>query len=303
MRGEAGAMRLVTRADLDGVTAAVLISTVEAVDSIELIHPQDITDGRFEIRPQDIMANLPYHPAAALWFDHHELTGSNRLPPVDYRGRHRIAPSVARVIYEHYRDERLARYAALVDETDRFDSAHLTREEVLNPQGVILLGFTIDSRTGLGRFKEYFLQLVSWLKPLPVTEVLRQPEVVERIERMRESDLNFLSLLRAHSRREGNVLVTDFRDLDPPPVGNRFLVYTLFPDTNVSLRLQWGPGKKSVAATLGHNIFNRTSRADCGRICSDHGGGGHRGAAACLLEAATADAQAAEIVARLRREG
>lgn len=296
-------MRLVTRADLDGVTAAVLLETVEPVDAIELIHPQDITDGRFAIQPQDVMANLPYHPAAALWFDHHELTGSNRVPPAGYRGRHRIAPSVARVIYEYYHDERLLPYAALVDETDRFDSAQLTREDVLNPQGVILLGFTIDARTGLGRFKEYFLQLVGWLRTLPVPDVLRQPEVAERIALMRENDLRFLGQLRAHSRREGNVVVTDFRGLDPPPVGNRFLVYTLFPDTNVSLRLQWGPGKTSVAATLGHNIFNRTSRSDCGRICSDHGGGGHRGAAACLLDAAAADAEAARIVARLRRDG
>jgi hypothetical protein len=276
---------------------------MEPVDAIELIHPQDITDGRFAVAPGDIMANLPYHPAAALWFDHHELTASNRRPAEGFRGRHRIAPSVARVIYEHYADPRLERYAGLVDETDRFDAALLTREDVLNPQGVILLGFTVDGRTGLGRFKEYFLQLVGWLGELPVPDVLRQPAVVERVALMRENDLAFLGALRRHSRREGSVVVTDFRGVDPPPVGNRFLVYTLFPETTVSLRLQRGPGGTTVAATLGHNIFNRTSRADCGAICSDYGGGGHRGAAACLLDAARADAQAAEIIARLRRDG
>src|SRR5512143_1192281 len=111
-------MRLVTRGDLDGVTAAVLLTTMEPVDAIELIHPQDITDGRFEIRETDIMANLPYHPKAALWFDHHELTASNLRPPEGYRGRHRIAPSVARVIYEHYDSERLRRFEHLVAETD-----------------------------------------------------------------------------------------------------------------------------------------------------------------------------------------
>lgn len=296
-------MRLVTRGDLDGVTASVLLTTMEPVEAIELIHPQDITDGRFEIRNSDIMANLPYHPQAALWFDHHELTASNLRPPAGYRGSHRIAPSVARVIYEYFAAEKLRRFAHLVDETDRFDSAHLAREEVLNPQGVILLGFTIDSRTGLGRFKEYFLQLVEWLKTLPVEDVLRKAVVQERVARMRENDLDFLELLRAHSRKEGNVVITDFRTVAPPPVGNRFLVYTLFPDATVSVRLQWGPEKKFVAATLGHNIFNRTSRSNCGLICSDYGGGGHRGAAACPLDPATAEVKAAEIVARLRREG
>lgn len=296
-------MRLVTRGDLDGVTSAVLLTTMETVDGVELIHPQDITDGRFAIGPDDIMANLPYHPAAALWFDHHELTGSNRVPPEGFRGRYRLAPSAARVIYEHYQAPQLLRFVGLVDETDRFDSARLSREEVLNPQGAVLLGFTVDSRTGFGRFKEYFLQLVDWLKVLSLPDVLRQPEVQQRVAFMRENDLLFLQALRAHSRREGNVVVTDFRSLDQPPVGNRFLVYTLFPDTNVSVRLQRGPGGTTVAATLGHNIFNRTSRSDCGAICSDFGGGGHRGAAACLLDAAVADAQAAQIVARLRRDG
>jgi len=296
-------MRLVTRGDLDGVTAAVLLTSMETVTEIELIHPQDITDGKFEIRDGDLMANLPYHPQAALWFDHHQLTASNLRPTAGYRGRHQIAPSVARVIYEYYASEKLHRFAHLVDETDRFDSAHLTREDVLDPKGVILLGFTIDSRTGLGRFKEYFQDLVEWLKVLPLEQVLEKPEVRRRVELITTQNAAFLGLLRAHSRQAGNVVLTDFRDTSPAPVGNRFLVYTLFPETNVSLRVQWGPEKKFAAVTLGHNIFNRTSKANCGQICSDYGGGGHRGAGACTLEPATADAKIMEIVARLQREG
>lgn len=296
-------MRLITRGDLDGVTAAVLLTSMEPVAEIELIHPQDITDGKFEIRDGDLMANLPYHPKAALWFDHHELTTSNTIPTAGYRGRHQIAPSVARVIYEYYASDKLRRFAHLVDETDRFDSAHLTRAEVLDPHGVVLLGFTIDSRTGLGRFKDYFRELVEWLKVLPVEQVLAQPEVRRRVEKIREQNGAFLALLRTHSRQAGNVVITDFRDTAPAPVGNRFLVYTLFPETNISLRVQWGPEKKFAAVTLGHNIFNRTSQANCGQICSDYGGGGHRGAGACTLEPATADADIAEIVVRLRHEG
>jgi len=296
-------MRLVTRGDLDGVTASVLLTSMEPVTGIELIHPQDITDGRFEIREGDLMANLPYHPKAALWFDHHELTSSNLRPPEGYPGRHQIAPSVARVIYDYYASDKLWRFAHLVDETDRFDSAQLTREEVLEPNGVVLLGFTIDSRTGLGRFKEYFLELVEWLKAMPVEQVLEQPEVRRRVGLIREQNSAFLAALRAHSRQAGNVVITDFRDTAPAPVGNRFLVYTLFPESNISLRVQWGPEKKFAAVTLGHNIFNRTSQANCGQICSDYGGGGHRGAGACTLDPATAVAQMAEIVARLQRAG
>ncbi len=296
-------MRLVTRGDLDGVTSAVLITTMEEIEGIELVHPQDITDKRVAITAHDVLANLPYHPACAMWFDHHALTESNERPPEGFRGRHEIAPSVARVIYEYYGADRLARFDHLVEETDRFDSAALTREDVLNPTGVILLGFTIDSRSGLGGFKEYFVDLVEWLATMPLSEVLAQPEVERRAELLRENNLAFLELLKKHSRQEGNVIITDFRPLDKVPIGNRFLVYALFPDANVSLRLQWGPERKFVAASLGHHIFNRTCNTHCGRLASDFGGGGHRGAAACPLDASRADEQAAEIVRRLRDGG
>jgi hypothetical protein len=295
-------MRLVTRGDLDGVTSAVLLSTMEKIDSIELIHPQDITDKKFEITGNDIMANLPYSPKCAMWFDHHELTESNVEPPLYYKGSHRIAPSVSRVIYDYYSSDKLKKYEHLVMETDRFDSAQLTKGDITDPKGVILLGFTIDARSGIGRFKEYFVNLVEWLKSMAVEDVLSKPAVVERVKLLKANSITFLNALKQNSKQDGNVVITDFRSLDKVPIGNRFLIYTLFPNTNVSARIQWGPGKKFVAVTLGHNIFNRTSGANCGQICSDFGGGGHKGAAACILKTEKADQQIAEIIKRLKKE-
>ncbi len=296
-------MRLVTRGDLDGVTSAVLITTMEDIDLIELIHPQDITDKIFEITGDDIMANLPFHPAAAMWFDHHELTHSNERPPEDFRGRHALAPSVARVIYDYYASDKLRQFEHLVAETDRFDSAQLTVADITDPKGVILLGFTIDSRSGIGRFKEYFIDLVHWLKTMPIDEVLRQPDVAARVTLLKENNDAFLAVLKKTSRQDGNVVVTDLRSVEKVPVGNRFLVYSLFPEANISLRLQWGPEKKFVAATLGHNIFNRTSRSNCGQVCGEYGGGGHKGAGACPLSPEKADRQIEELIQRLKREG
>lgn len=293
-------MRLVTRGDLDGVTSAVLITTMEDITHTELIHPQDITDKKFEITRDDIMANLPYHPSAAMWFDHHELTASNVRPPENFRGRHALAPSVARVIYDYYSSEKLRKYEYLVSETDRFDAATLDIKDVTDPQGVVLLGFTIDSRSGIGSFKDYFNNVVSWLKTMPLDKVLSQPEVKERVDLLRENNATFLKLLKEHSKPVGNVVFTDFRTVERLPVGNRFLVYTLFPETNVSVRVQWGPEKKFAAVTLGHNIFNRTSKANCGHICSDYGGGGHKGAGACPLPPDKADAMIEEIIKRLK---
>jgi nanoRNase/pAp phosphatase (c-di-AMP/oligoRNAs hydrolase) len=294
-------MRLVTRGDLDGVTSAVLITNMEKIDSIELIHPQDITDKKFEITDNDIMSNLPYHPNCAMWFDHHELTESNEKPSENFKGSHSIAPSTARVIYDYYSSDRLKKYEYLVTETDRFDSAQLTRDDIINPQKVILLGFTIDSRSGIGKFKEYFMDLIIWLKSMPVEKVLSQPEVQKRVKLLRENNSTFLALLKQYSKQDENIVITDFRSIEKVPIGNRFLVYTLFPDTNVSVRIQWGPEKRFVSVTLGHNIFKRTSRVNCGKICSDFGGGGHKGAAACILKTDEAEKKIKEIIKAIKK--
>src|SRR6476619_473080 len=169
-------MRLVTRGDLDGLTSAVIITMKETVDGILLVHPQDITDKRADIRPDDILVNLPYDPRCGMWFDHHLLTDSNEKPPAEFRGRYGLAPSAARLVYDYYLerhpgDPRLLRLASLVAETDRLDAAQLTPDDVEHPRDYILLGYTIDSRTGLGKFEDYFRKLVEWLKVLPIEAV------------------------------------------------------------------------------------------------------------------------------------
>jgi hypothetical protein len=293
-------MRLVTRGDLDGLVSAVLVTSMEDVTSIALIHPQDITDNKFEVREDDILTNLPYHPNCAMWFDHHELTDSNRKPPAVIRGSHAILPSVARVIYEYYRSEKLKGFEPLIAETDRFDAALLTSEDISDPRGVILLGFTIDPRTGFGMDRDFFLALVQQLKTSGIEDVLRTPEVARRVKIYLDNDFKFLQVLNDHTRTDKNVIITDFRNISDIPVGNRFLVYTLYPECNVSVRIQWGPRREFVATTIGHSIINRTCKTDIGRLCSEYGGGGHMGAGACTLDPASADSKLDEIIRKLK---
>ncbi len=198
-----------------------------------------LVDRRFRITREDILANLPYHPACAKWFDNHLLTDRNATPPSDFKGRYAQAPSAARVVYDHYLPEHpdLTRFAELVAETDRLDSAQLTMDDVIAPKSYILLGYTLDPRTGLGAFQDYFRRLLDALATRPAEEVLDLPDVQARVGRMREEDRAFREATLAHSRMEGSVVVTDFRPLSASPVGNRFLVYTLFPEAAVSIRL------------------------------------------------------------------
>jgi hypothetical protein len=299
------AMRLVTRGDLDGLTSAVIITECEKIDEILLVHPQDITDKKVTISGQDVMANLPYHPACGKWFDHHLLTDSNERPPARFEGRYGLAPSAARLVYEYYlpKNPGLQRFEELLAETDRLDAAQLTMEDVLEPRGYILLGLTLDPRTGLGAFQSYFVALVEALKKMGIDEVLQLPEVQQRVARMREQDQSFRELTVSRSKRDGNVIFTDFRGLRPLPVGNRFIVYTLFPEANISLRVHQGPDAEHIAATVGHSIFNRTSRTNVGQLMSRYGGGGHKGAGTCLLSAARAEEQIAELIVAMKKDG
>ena len=296
-------MRLVTRGDLDGLACALLLTRCESIDALELVHPQEITDRRFPITREDILANLPYHPACAKWFDNHLLTDRNATPPRDFKGRYAQAPSAARVVYDHYLPEHpdLTRFAELIAETDRLDSAQLTLDDVLAPKSYILLGYTLDPRTGLGAFQDYFRRLLDALATHPVEEVLDLPDVQARVGRIREQDRAFREATLAHSRMEGTVVVTDFRPLPASPVGNRFLVYTLFPEAAVSIRLHWGPRREGVVISVGRSIFKRTSRTNIGVLLSLHGGGGHAGAGSCMVAPEKVEGIAQQIVAALNR--
>jgi hypothetical protein len=294
-------MRLVTRGNLDGLTCAVLIDHAELLEGIELIHPQDITDDKFPVRTGDILANLPYHPNCAKWFDHHSATRTYEKPPSQFEGAYGLSPSTARLVYDYYLHDNpgFNAYEELVRDTDRYDGANLTIEDVTNPQRSILLGFTLDPRTGLGAFKDYFMKLIEVLREGELDAVFELPEVKERARRIAEDREEFLNVTKQYSRVEGNVIVTDLREAETLPAGNRFLVYTLFPDANVSLRIAWGPNKEFVVATVGHSIFNRTSRVHVGGLLAKYGGGGHKGAGATPLNRDQADELIGELIDKL----
>ena len=296
-------MRIVTRGDLDGLSCALILTSCEKVDGIELVHPQEISERRFEVRADDIVANLPYHPKCAMWFDNHLLTDKNATPPRGFVGRYAQAASAARVVYDHYMPDHpeLRRFEGMLADTDRFDSAQLHLDDIITPKGYILLAYTLDPRTGLGAFQEYFHLLLSAFQRKGLEEVLRLPEVQERVTRMREQDRAFRDVTLAHSRMEGTVVVTDFRSLTNIPVGNRFLVYTLFPEATLSVRIHWSPKRDAVIVSVGRSILNRSSRANVGVLLSMFGGGGHAGAGSCQITADLADGRIQEILGLLKR--
>ena len=291
-------MRLVTRADLDGLACALMLSETDTFDEIVLVHPQQITDKKIEIGQGDTLANLPYHPGCGRWFDHHLLTASNESPPATFEGLYREAPSAAQLVWEYLGEPE--RHRRMVEETNRFDSAQLSESDVLKPHGWVLLGFTVDPRTGHGDHEAYFRQLLDWLREKGLQEVLLLPEVSRRITDMFATNEEFCWELMQHSRLDGNVVFTDFRGIPEPKVGNRFLIYTLFPEANVSVRAQFTSEKDAVMVNVGHSIFDRSCAVSVGELMSDYGGGGHFGAGSAPLDLVRADLEILDIIEALK---
>lgn len=292
-------MRIITRGDLDGLTSCVFITQKEQVDEIVFAHPKDMQDGLVEVQPGDIISNLPYHPMCSLWFDHHE-SEEEAAKVAHFRGLYGVAPSAARLVYQYYNDPELDRYGEMLSETDRVDSARLAVEDVLHPTRWVLLSYTLDPRSGLGAFKQYFQELVGAAKRTPIQEILELPEAKTRAERFLAEQERFEEVTREHSYMDRNVIVTDFRELDTTPVGNRFLVYTIYPQANISVRIFWGRGKKNVVVAVGHSIFNRTSKVHVGKLLAEFGGGGLSGAGTAQFSVEEADARISEIIKRIQ---
>ncbi len=296
-------MRLITRGDMDGLTCYVLISEMEDIVDVLFAHPKDMQNGNWDVREGDIIANLPYHPNCSMWFDHHTSEVHRLTSGTHIKGKHGEAPSAAQLVYEFYNSPVLKKYERLVDETNKMDSAMVDIDDVLDPAGYTLLFYTIDPRTGFGTYKDYFKKLATWIKTLALEDILEIPEVKERCERVVREQDEFLEVLKQYSRVDGNVIVTDLRGLKDLPAGNRFLVYTLFPDTNVSVRIFDGKAGEFTVAALGHNIFNKTCNTDLGLLLAEYGGGGHAGAGTVQFPITEADAGIAEIIERLKANG
>jgi hypothetical protein len=295
-------MRLITRADLDGLTSAILLQEVEPIEEVDFAHPKDVQDGKVALSANDILANLPYDERAALWFDHHVSQSDAAWNPA-MRGEFGVAPSAARVIADHYKSDRFSRFSELMEATDRLDAAQLTRDDIVDPQGWILVGYTLDPRSGLGAFKDYFRHLMGLAKAKTVDQILQDPEVSKHVARLKAEEPAFREHLLATSRQDGNVVITDVRGLKNLPSGNRFLIYELFPTANVSVRIADGRNNEFVSVQVGHNILKRDCKTSIGDTLAGYGGGGHVGAGTCQPAPADADRVINEIVEILKRNG
>ena len=308
---EAAKYRLVTRSDFDGLVCAVLLKELGILDEIKFVHPKDMQDGKVEITGRDITPNLPYVEGAHLVFDHH-LSETMR---VGEKPNHIIdpkAPSAARVVFDYYGGKE--RFPTISDEmmlaVDQADSAQYQRDDILNPTGWTLLNFIMDARTGLGRFREFrvsnyqlMMDLIDYCRSHSIAQILELPDVKERVELYTQHAELFVDQLKRCATVRGNVVVLDLRKEETIYAGNRFMIYALFPDTNVSIHVLWGLKQQNTVLACGKSILNRSSKTDIGPLMLQYGGGGHQAAGTCQVDNDRAEEVLEAIVARMRADG
>ncbi|MCL1884912.1 MAG: exopolyphosphatase [Defluviitaleaceae bacterium] len=290
-------MRLVTRADFDGLACGTILMELGLIDSWKFVHPKDLQDGKIELTSDDVLANVPYSPGCGMWFDHHASEFERVDPNVEVEGARYLAPSCARIIYQYYEGEtRLSHMEEMINAVDKVDSARLSIDEIMNPKGWILLGFIMDPRTGLGRHKNFSIgnwelmeDLMENCRDYTIDELLMLPDVAERVEYYNQQSADFREMILKYTRTHGDVTITDLRGVETISTGNRFILYSLFPEQNISIWIVDGFGGANCVIAVGHSILNRTSSVDVGALLAKYGGGGHTQVGTCQVSHEEAD--------------
>jgi nanoRNase/pAp phosphatase (c-di-AMP/oligoRNAs hydrolase) len=304
--------RLVTRSDFDGLVCAALLKELDMLDDILFVHPKDMQDGKVEITDRDITTNLPYVEGAHLSFDHHS---SEQERVENGKPNHVMVPgadSAARVVYDYFGGAE--RFPGVSDEmmiaVDKADAAQFSTDEILAPQGWILLSFLMDPRTGLGRFRDFgisnyqlMMQLIDDCMRLSIDEILETPDVKERVELYRAHEDQAIEQIQCCADVHGNLVVLDLRDEEIIHPTNRFMIYAVFGSQNISIHVLWGIRKQNTVFATGKSIIDRTSRTNVGKLMFEYGGGGHEAAGTCQVPNEDAERVLGELVQRINADG
>lgn len=304
--------RLVTRSDFDGLVCAVLLKQLNLIDDIKFVHPKDVQDGKIDISSRDIMTNLPYVAGAHLVFDHHE---SEAIRNTGERPNHILsahAPSAARVVYDHYGGaQAFPRIKAeMMTAVDKADSAQFSHDEILAPNDWVLLNYLMDSRTGLGRFKEFsvsnyqlMMDLIDYCADHDIGDILQLPDVVERVHLYNEQTSKASEQILRCATVHGNLVVLDLRHEPTIWATNRFMIYALFPQCNISIHVMQGVQGQNIVLATGKSILDRGSKTNIGELMLHYGGGGHSAAGTCQVAHAESEQVLAALIRQINSDG
>jgi len=305
--------RLITRSDMDGLVSGVLLKELGVINDVTFAHPKDMQDGLIEVGSHDITTNLPYVEGAHLAFDHHASESERVEGNPDNHVIDSDAPSAARVVYDYFGGKETFPTISdtMMEAVDKADSADFSKEEILSPDGWVLLSFIMDARTGLGRFRDFnisnyqlMMKLIDFCRDQnDIEAILQLPDVRERVDLYHEHQVKCRQQIERCSKVHSNLIVLDLRKEDTIWSGNRFLIYALFPHCNISIHVLWGKNKQNTVFATGKSILNRTSKTNIGNLMLGYGGGGHNAAGTCQIPNLQAEETLQELISTITTDG
>jgi len=302
-------MNLVTRLNFDGMACAAILKEIDVINTWTFVHPSCLQNGIIHITKRDILANVPYAPGCALWFDHH-LSEQQRVKGIKFKGESRMEKSTARIIYEHYGGkEKMPYFEEMVTAVDKVKSGDLSIDDIMEPKDWVLLGLIMDPRSGFGRLKNFKLsnyalmeKLIELCRSQKIDEIIDHFSVRERMDKYWEQNDLFNEMINTHSEIYDNVIVTDLRDVPQIYIGNRFLIYVMYPEQNISIRVVGNQGQKHISIDVGHNVLNRTSSTKVGPLLLQYGGEGHKQVGTCVIPYDECDKTLEELIIKMKNQ-
>tara|TARA_R110002095_G_scaffold190386_2_gene168072 strand:- start:1467 stop:2432 length:966 start_codon:yes stop_codon:yes gene_type:complete len=305
--------RLITRSDMDGLVCGILLKELDLIDDIMFAHPKDMQDGLIEVDGNDITTNLPYVDTAHMAFDHHASEATRVEGHPDNHIINIDAPSAARVVYEYFGGAKAFPRVSqdMMEAVDKADSANFSREEILSPEGWVLLSFLMDARTGLGRFRDFnisnyqlMMKLIDFCRDHnDINEILDLPDVRERVDLYYEHQMKCREQIERCATVYDNLAVLDLRKEETIWAANRFVIYALFPQCNISIHILWGKNKQNTVFATGKSILDRSSQTDIGVLMLGYGGGGHHAAGTCQIANLKSEDVLQELIKTINADG
>ncbi|BCU05829.1 hypothetical protein [Allochromatium tepidum] len=147
------------------------------------------------------------------------------------------------------------------------------------------------------------MDLIDYCKNHDIDQILALPDVRERVDLYFEQEEKCKEQIRRCATVHGNLVVLDLRGEETIWAGNRFIIYALFPQCNISIHVLWGVKQQNTVFATGKSIFDRSSKTNVGELMLEYGGGGHQAAGTCQVDNDRAEQVLGELIARIEADG
>ena len=147
------------------------------------------------------------------------------------------------------------------------------------------------------------MDLIDYCKDHDLQQVMQLPDIKERVDLFKEHEQAAKEQIQRCSKTYKNCVVLDLRNEEIIFAANRFMIYAMFPDCNISVHVMWGLKQQNTVLAIGKSILNRSSNTNVGELCLRYAGGGHLNAGTCQVNNENNEQLLQEIIQKIKNDG